>query len=204
MELIFKWLVQNKAELMNKFIYKMISNKRDAEDFYQDLFIIMSSKDEEKLLKIYNANELMPYVYIIIKNNLKSATSRFHYTYKKPIGSEYKSELDFRPSVDNTIKNTLLEEIDSDFGKLLEDIYKYVALQTSSKQLKKYPKGFYETKIFEYYYKDNNTHRGLSKLLDIPTTSIYHTVKKTTDKILVVFASEIENIKNKLIYYNTL
>ena len=39
---IFDWLVDHKAELMNKFIYSMIPNKRDAEDFFNDLFVVMA------------------------------------------------------------------------------------------------------------------------------------------------------------------
>ena len=90
---VYNWLIKHKSELMNKFIFKMIPNRRDSEDFYQDLFLIMSNKDELKLQAILERstdknNEMMRYVYIIIKNNLRSKNSRYYYTYRKPIGSD--------------------------------------------------------------------------------------------------------------------
>ena len=33
---VYNWLIKHKSELMNKFIFKMIPNRRDSEDFYQD------------------------------------------------------------------------------------------------------------------------------------------------------------------------
>ena len=51
---IFRWLEGSRAELMNKFIYKMIPNKRDAEDFFNDLFIILADKDFNKIKTIYD------------------------------------------------------------------------------------------------------------------------------------------------------
>ena len=51
------------------------------------------------------------------------------------------------------------------------------------------------------YYKQDNTYRSLGSILDIPSTSIFNTVKKTKNKILKVFKEDIENINAKLIYY---
>ena len=101
---IFNWLVEHKAELMNKFIYSMIPNKRDAEDFFNDLFIVVADKDINKMARIYDNNEMGQYIYIIIRNNLKSTNSRYHYTYRKPLGSEYEEETDYRRSNDSTDK----------------------------------------------------------------------------------------------------
>ena len=128
MDKIYQWLINNKDELMNKFIYTMIPNRRDADDFYQDLFLIMSSKDEVKLNQILERtteknNEMMRYVYIIIKNNLKSKNSRYYYTYRKPIGIDYDEVKYEIGSLDTKDKYILLEEIESDYIKLLKDMY---------------------------------------------------------------------------------
>ena len=201
MEQIFNWLIEHKQELMNKFIFKMIPNKRDAEDFYQDLIIILSTKNPQRLIDILERsdesnNEMMRYVYIIIRNNLKSKNSRYYYTYRKPVGQDYDELIDDSEDIDESTKHHLLEEIETDYAMLMDKINNYFDLE-----LKDNPKSFYDKRIFELYYKEDNTYRGLSKLLDIPSTSIYNTVKKTKSTILKVFKTDIELINNKLIHY---
>ena len=184
---------------MNKFILKMIPNNRDAEDFYQDLYIIMAEKDISKMTKIYERGEMEQYLYVIIRNNLQSKTSRYYYTYRKPLGSEYIQETDNRREQDNTEKYELLQEIEYDYQFLIEDINKHL-----DKQLIVNPKSFYDKRVFEMYYNDENTYRGLASMLDIPSTSIYNTVTRSRVKIVKMFETEIENINRKLIYYYTL
>lgn len=198
---IYNWLINNKEELMNKFIYKMCPNRRDAEDFYQDLFIIMSNKDEVKLNQILERtteknNEMMRYVYIIIKNNLKSVNSRYYYTYRKPIGVDYDEVKYEIGSVDKEEKFVLLEEIEKDYNELMIKINKYFDIQ-----LKSNPKSFYDKAVFDLYYNQDNTYRDVGTILDIPFTSIYNNIQKTKDKILKVFKDDIKNINDKLIYY---
>jgi DNA-directed RNA polymerase specialized sigma24 family protein len=201
MDNIFNWLTDNKSKMMNKFILGMIPNKQDAEDFYQDLYIVVADKGVDKMLKIYNNNEMEQYLYVIIRNNLMSVTSRYYYTYRKPVGMEYNPELDARPSFDNNDKFELLQDIENDYQALLKKINKYLNVQ-----LTKNPNSFYDKEVFELYYNDkgNNTYRGLGDLLDIPPTSIYNTVKRNRAKIIKKFQVEIKNIKDKLIYYYTI
>ena len=72
MDKIFNWLTDNKTKLMNKFILKMIPDVRDAEDFYQDLYLIMADKNLKKMTEIYERDEMEQYMYVIIRNNLQS------------------------------------------------------------------------------------------------------------------------------------
>ena len=51
------------------------------------------------------------------------------------------------------------------------------------------------------YYNDDNTYRGLSSMLEIPTSSIYDTVTKSRVELVKRFKTDIKNINNKLIYY---
>ena len=201
MQEIYNWLTDNKKELMNKFIYKMIPNRRDSEDFYQDLYVIMSSKREDKLLEILGRsteknNEMMRYLYIIIRNNLQSKNSRYFYTYRKPVGSDYNEETNVTLSYDNTEKYELLQEIEQDYQKLLTKINKHFKLELINN-----PKSFYDKQVFELYYNDDKTYRGLGAELDIPATSIYNTVKKCRTRIEKVFKTDIKNINNKLKFY---
>ena len=199
MDKIFNWLTDNKSKLMNKFILKMIPNRRDADDFYQDLYIIMVDKDIDKMTKIYESNEMEQYLYVIIRNNLMSVNSRYYYTYRKPLGNEYVEETDYRNEEDNTEKYNLLNDIENDYQSLMEKISTKL-----DENLVTNPKSFYDKKIFEMYYNDENTYRGLSDLLEIPPTSIYNTVTKNRIKIVSLFKDEIENINRKLTYYYTL
>ncbi len=194
---IFNWLVEHKSELMNKFIYSMIPNKRDAEDFFNDLFIVVADKDINKMARIYDNNEMGQYIYIIIRNNLKSTSSRYHYTYRKPLGSDYEEETDFRITNDSIDKYRLLNELQEDYKKLMNKIKKHL-----DNEVVKNPKFFYDKKVFEMYYEDDNTFRGLGELLDIPMSSIYNTVTKSRTKLVKKFKKDIEIIRAKLNSYN--
>lgn len=197
MQEVYKWLSDNKNELMNKFIYKMVNNKNNAEDFYQDLFIIMSDKDEKKMLEILNRGEMFAYIYIIIKNNLRSNTSRYYYTYRKPQGYEYNEIMDYRESYDNN-KDELLKDIEESYTILNNKIRMYLELEGNNNVSK-----YYQKEIFFMYYSDNEdiTYRKMGEKLDIPYVSIFNTVSSMRKKIEKKFKKDIENIKSKLIYY---
>tara|TARA_Y100000385_G_C13000047_1_gene596759 strand:+ start:297 stop:833 length:537 start_codon:yes stop_codon:yes gene_type:complete len=175
----------------------MIPSKRDAEDFFNDLFVVIADKDINKMARIYDNNEMGQYIYIIIRNNLKSTNSRYHYTYRKPLGSDYEEETDFRISNDSTDKYRLLNELQEDYKKLMRKIKKHL-----DNEVVKNPKFFYDKKVFEMYYEDDNTFRGLGELLDIPMSSIYNTVTKSRTKLVKKFKKDIEIIRAKLNSYN--
>ena len=194
---IFNWLENSRAELMNKFIYRMIPNKRDAEDFFNDLFIILADKDFNKIRTIYDNNEMSQYLYVIIRNNLQSTSSRYYYTYRKPIGSDYNEETDFRLSNDSIDRDRLLNELQDDYKRLMNKIKKHL-----DNEVIKNPKFFYDKKVFEMYYEDDNTFRGLGELLDIPMSSIYNTVTRSRTRLVKRFKKDIEVIRAKLTSFN--
>ena len=194
---IFNWLTEHKAEFINKFIYKMIPNVRDAEDFFNDLFIILADKDFNKIKTIYDNDEMSQYLYVIIRNNLQSTSSRYYYTYRKPIGSDYNEETDFRLSNDSIDRDRILNELQDDYKRLMNRIKKHL-----DNEVIKNPKFFYDKKVFEMYYEDDNTFRGLGELLDIPMSSIYNTVTKSRTKLVKRFKKDIEVIRVKLTSFN--
>ena len=194
---IFNWLTEHKAEFINKFIYKMIPNVRDAEDFFNDLFIILADKDFNKIKTIYDNDEMSQYLYVIIRNNLQSTSSRYYYTYRKPVGSDYNEETDFRLSNDSIDRDRILNELQDDYKRLMNRIKKHL-----DNEVIKNPKFFYDKKVFEMYYEDDNTFRGLGELLDIPMSSIYNTVTKSRTKLVKRFKKDIEVIRVKLMSFN--
>ena len=166
------------------------------------------------MTKIYEANEMEQYLYVIIRNNLMSVNSRYYYTYRKPMGNDYieeyyadakgnrmftKMEMIVNNPEEDDYRNSVLQELEDDYRDLIDKINEHL-----NTQLTVNPKFFYDKKIFEMYYNDENTYRGLSDLLEIPPTSIYNTVTKNRIKIVSLFKDEIENINKKLIYYYTL
>ncbi len=194
---IFNWLTEHKAEFINKFIYKMIPNVRDAQDFFNDLFIILADKDFNKIKTIYDNDEMSQYLYVIIRNNLQSTSSRYYYTYRKPIGSDYNEETDFRLSNDSIDRDRILNELQDDYKRLMNRIKNHL-----DSEVIKNPKFFYDKKVFEMYYEDDNTFRGLGELLDIPMSSIYNTVTKSRTKLVKRFKKDIEVIRVKLTSFN--
>ena len=194
---IFNWLENSRAELMNKFIYRMIPNVRDAQDFFNDLFIILADKDFNKIKTIYDNDEMSQYLYVIIRNNLQSKNSRYYYTYRKPIGNDYNEETDFRLSNDSIDRDRLLNELQDDYKRLMNKIKKHL-----DNEVLKSPKFFYDKKVFEMYYEDDNTFRGLGELLDIPMSSIYNTVTRSRTRLVKKFKKDIEVIRAKLTSYN--
>jgi RNA polymerase sigma factor (sigma-70 family) len=194
---IFNWLENSRDELMNKFIYRMIPNKRDAKDFFNDLFIILADKDFNKIKTIYDNDEMSQYLYVIIRNNLQSTSSRYYYTYRKPVGSDYNEETDFRLSNDSIDKDRILNELQDDYKRLMNRIKKHL-----DNEVIKNPKFFYDKKVFEMYYEDDNTFRGLGELLDIPMSSIYNTVTRSRTKLVKRFKKDIEVIRVKLTSFN--
>ena len=62
--------------------------------------------------------------------------------------------------------------------------------------------GHYDKKVFEMYYEDDNTFRGLGELLDIPMSSIYNTVTRSRTRLVKKFKKDIEVIRAELTSYN--
>jgi len=196
---VFKWLTDNKKLLMDKYILRMIPNTRDAEDFFHDLYIIMSNKDEKKLKKIYDNNELEPYVFIIIRNNLKSASSRYYFTYRKPNGLEYEENKDDREYKEDNNKEVLLNEIESEWKTLKDKIDSNI-----DSFIEETPRAFVDKELFNLFFKQDLSHRAITEKLDIPTTSVFNNIKKTKDRILLELDKDIKELDYKLEYYNNL
>lgn len=55
----------------------------EHKDLTQDLLLELLDMPEEKLLGLYNRNQLPYFLTRIVKNNIHSKTSRFFYRYRK-------------------------------------------------------------------------------------------------------------------------
>lgn len=198
MEKVYKWLIDNKKRLIYKFIFKMIKNKNDIEDFYQDLILIIGEMEEEKVVAILERGEMERYMYIIIKNNLLSNSSRHYKTYVKSNGYSYIEEYDTRECIDNN-KTELLLEIEEMYKDLNDEINEHLY-----NKLEREPKFFFDKTIFDMYYNcdEKITIRGLGNKLDIPYNAIFNSLKKTRKYIESKFGDKVKNIKSRIIYIN--
>ena len=195
MDNVFNWLVDNKQMLLNKVIYKMIPNSRDAEDMYQDLFIILAGKDSVKMNKIYDNDELGAYVYIILRNNLESVNSRYYYTYRKPLGFEYDENKDSREITENN-NELLLQEIESDWSNLRQSINDEVSKDSDTDCKALMYKG-----LFDLFYSQDMTYREISAKIGIPTTTVFNYVTETKNKVFPKFNEETKRLKDKIKLY---
>jgi len=194
---VYNWLVEHKKELMHKFVYKLIDNKDNAEDFYQDLFIMLSEKSDKILSIAIEERDMFKYVTGIIYNNLKSKNSPYYYKYIKYGGVTYNEEFDFRVYDNNSEKYELLNEINNDLELLDYKIKEYLKDREVIN-----PNRWYDNKVMAMYYDDDMTFRGISKLTDIPVASLFYTITQSRIEIVTRFSEEISSIKAKYKIYN--
>ena len=200
MEKIYKWLIDNKPKLIIE-IYKLINNKANAEDFYQDLVIMVAEKNINLLTKLHDNDELWPFVFMIIKNNLYSKTSRYYYKYTKDAKQTimYVDEADKRIETMPFELSELYDELNYDVSQLNKKIRLWL-----EKTLPNTAVGNYHKQIFlKYYYDEDTTIRSLGEEIDAPPTSIFNSITKIKVRLMKEFKTDILNIKEKIIYINT-
>lgn len=56
---------------------------KDMDDFTQEIYLILLEYDEEKLIEIYNKNQLKFFIVRIIQNQYNSKNSPFYMKYKR-------------------------------------------------------------------------------------------------------------------------
>lgn len=68
----------------NKVVEKLISKKttEHVRDLAQDIYIVLLEKPEEKIVELYNKNELIFFISAIVRNQVFSTTSGYYKQYK--------------------------------------------------------------------------------------------------------------------------
>ena len=98
-EEIIKWVADNRM------IETIISNVGKGtyphtDDLAQDLYLELLEKPEEKLLPLYEKNQMNFYITRMVMNNLLSHNSRYYYNYIR--WDERRSELRIKQDKDTT------------------------------------------------------------------------------------------------------
>lgn len=150
-------------------LYQAAKNITKGHDLTDDLFqhcieVILTDKNQEKILVMAENNQLHYYFVSILIRNYNSSTSRFHYQYRKPIEN----------FTDKDVYDMDIEQDDYDHS--LEPKIEFI--EENIKDL-----SFYDKKMLEYYYYDGMSYQQISDLTRIPKTSVWNTVTKTIKKI---------------------
>jgi hypothetical protein len=152
------------AALSSKFremCYGLTKNKTNIDDAVQELMLYFLQMNPETLKNIYEKDGekgIIRYGAVVLKRALTSPRSPFYYKYKKYYNhicsfyhtnnsqtfKEIKKQLSNLPEKKEVnYKQVKLEQID----KVLDDVY------------------WYDKKVFELYYYENNTLDSLAKIL---------------------------------------
>ena len=145
---------------MDAIINKITSNNALKDDLKQDLFVILSEKDEEFIKDAYENHYLTYFCIRILKNQYHSSTSPFHKTHRKNKGQE--------------INNLELEDEDYDYI-MDEDIELILSIIDENLD-------YVDRELIKIYYKlgDYNrfTGRKRDKSCDKPISSLRKVKKK--------------------------
>ena len=145
---------------MDGIINKITSNNALKDDLKQDLFVILSEKDEEFIKDAYENHYLTYFCIRILKNQYHSSTSPFHKTHRKYKGQE--------------INNLELEDEDYDYI-MDEDIELILSIIDENLD-------YVDRELIKIYYKlgDYNrfTGRKRDKSCDKPISSLRKVKKK--------------------------
>lgn len=60
-----------------------LEDEDNLKDLHQDLMLELLERNDDLLVKLYNANQLKYYLTRIVINNIRSKNSRYYYKYKK-------------------------------------------------------------------------------------------------------------------------
>lgn len=72
-----------KTNLLTELCENIGVTKNDMDDFLQEIYLILLEYDEEKLIEIYNKNQLKFFMVRIIQNQYHSKNSPFYMKYKR-------------------------------------------------------------------------------------------------------------------------
>ena len=158
-----------------------------VDEVQSELIVTLAEMNEEKLITLYNNKELKYYSIAIIRNMVLNKRSPFNKQFEK--GLCYEDNKD----VWNAAEEVAVIDFNDDAGdKLLADIYSF--LSTRSKNVSG---GWYDEKLFKMYFGDNVSFRDVSKKTGIPTSSIYHNIKNTTEIINNEFKTTYDGIRGE-------
>ena len=168
------------SELSKKFktmCFGLTQNETDIDNAVQELMVYFLERPE-LVKKIYDKDGLegiTKYGAVVLRRSLTSVRSPFYYKYKK-----YYNNIDWQAS---HLTYSLLEDGEESNPKNLYNIPEEIIENISFKKLDKIDvvlgdMYWYDRKVFELYYYENNTLDSLAKKTGISRNSLYTTIDK--------------------------
>lgn len=186
--------------MIKTIVFKYTNNKYLEEELFQELMVILLEYDEDKLIELYNNNELTYWICAIIRNQSISSSSSFFRKIKKYnslINDNYSTDYKFNLTKYNDDYNN--KELIFKNKKFIYEVEEYlVGLE------KKQPHNlnvWYDNELFRMYYfglPDKKpvvlpmSYREIQDFIKIPHCSIYHTIRIMYNKVVKHFKLRIK------------
>jgi len=178
------------SKLSDKFrtmAYGLTSDENEVNEAVQELMIYFLQMNPETLKAIYDKDGILGitrYGAVALRRALTSPRSNYYYKYKK-----YYTHIDSLTSAVTYDEMESGETIPSkhlyNLPNEITDDYQWTSLEQIDKALEGF--SWYDTKVFQLYYHENNTLDSLAKKTGISRNSLFTTI----DKVRV-------QLKNKL------
>jgi RNA polymerase sigma factor (sigma-70 family) len=165
--------------------YGLTKDKEQIDDAVQELYLYFLQMNPDTLKKIYDKDGLdgiIKYGAVVLRRSLQSPRSPFYYKYKK-----YYTHIDsFRYNSTSTIVDTNLSGNGNhykDIANLPEEaIVKNLTFEKLDKiDLVLNDLYWYDKKVFELYYYEDNTLDSLAKKTGISRNSLFTTIDKVRE-----------------------
>ncbi len=181
------------SKLSDKFrtmCYGITKNKEDIDDAVQELMMYFMQMNPETLKSIWEKdgqNGIIRYGAVVLKRSLRSPRSPFYYKYKKYythidsscFSSSYTisaDDVEYNVANNKNISNIANAEVTCQWKKL-EEVDKVLDKLDS----------WYDKKVFELYYYEDNTLDSLAEKTKISRNSLFTTI----DKVRTILKKEL-------------
>ena len=169
------------SKLSDKFrtmAYGLTSDENEVNESVQELMLYLLSMNKSTLSAIYEKDGIdgvTRYGAVALRRALTSPRSNYYYKYKK-----YYTHLD---SLTSAVTYNEMETGETIPSKHLYNLpneitndYQWTSLEKIDKALESF--SWYDTKVFQLYYHENNTLDSLAKKTGISRNSLFTTIDK--------------------------
>jgi len=166
------------ADLRPKFVElarNYTTDENEIQNSVQELMLYFMTMNQNTLKKVYENDKekgLLKYGNVVLKRSLTSSYSRYYYKYKK-----YYKNIKNKPFVNTITKNK--NKSLNNYPELIEDYPKWEKLESIDKALQEIY--WYDSKVFQLYYYENNTLDSLAKKTGISRNSLFTTIDKVRE-----------------------
>ena len=162
---IDQWITRNHKDNLRE-VKRICKGHPLYDELYQECILILLEYNQEKLQGILDRNQLKFFFISIILRQYISNSSPFHVKFRKHAANRSDADV---------YNMDITDEEEYDHSK--DELIKYIENEITQKD-------WYTKEILKLKFKDGMSYRQISKLTNIPPTSIYNTVNKARKEII--------------------